>query len=100
MNKIVDAAKWVFSSSETAHFRRLLVRSMFSPGLDLVLVALVLAAVLAAAPANATDAGSCYAIGDSDQRNFCLAKARGESGQCYAIQNAGLRAQCLAEVRR
>lgn len=50
--------------------------------------------------AFAADAGSCYVISDSDQRQFCLAKARRESGQCYAIQNAGLRAQCLAEVRR
>lgn len=99
MNKIVDAAKWGCSSPETARFRRLWVRAMFSPGLDLVLVTLVLAAILAA-PAYAADAGSFYAIGDSDQRNFCLAKARKESGQCYAIQNAGLRAQCLAEVRR
>lgn len=48
----------------------------------------------------AADAGSCYAIGDSDQRNFCLAKARKEPGQCYAIQSQGLRAQCLAEVRK
>ena len=61
---------------------------------------LFLVSLLAASTAFAADSGSCYAIGDSDQRNFCLAKARKESGQCYAIQNAGLRAQCLAEVRR
>lgn len=117
MNKIVDAAKWVFSSSEAANFRRLWVRAMLSPGWDLVLVALFLVAILAAAPAHAgpgagiivttapvvrqaTDSGSCYTIASADQRAYCLAKAHRESGRCYSIQDAGLRSQCLAEVRR
>lgn len=61
---------------------------------------LLLAAILAAAPATAADLSSCYVIGDSDQRNFCIAKAKREPSQCYAIANGAVRAQCLAEVRR
>lgn len=48
----------------------------------------------------AADAGSCYAIGDSDQRNYCLAKAHRDSGRCYAIQRQDVRSTCLAEVRK
>lgn len=51
-------------------------------------------------PVLASDAGSCYAIGDADARQYCLAKARQDPATCYAIQNSGLRSQCLAEVRR
>jgi len=49
--------------------------------------------------AFATDAGSCYAIGDADARAYCLAKARKDPGTCYTIQSSGMRSQCLAEVR-
>ncbi|MNM84054.1 hypothetical protein D3C81_961280 [compost metagenome] len=61
---------------------------------------LLTAVLLAASAAQATDAGSCYAVGDADARAYCLAKARNDPGTCYSVQNSGLRAQCLAEVRR
>jgi len=98
MNKIPDAVKWVLRSPEASRFRRLWVRAMLSPGFDLVLVALVVLALCS--NAIAADSSACYAIGDSDQRVYCLAKSHRDSGRCYAIQNAGLRQQCLAEVRR
>lgn len=63
----------------------------------------ILAACAAAAMtcgARAEDAGSCYAVGDADARQYCLAKARKDPGTCYAVQRADMRAQCLAEVRR
>ena len=50
--------------------------------------------------AAATDAGSCYGIGDADARAYCLAKARQDSGTCYTIQSSSLRSICLAEVRK
>ena len=53
-----------------------------------------------AAPAYATDAGSCYAVSSSDARAYCLAKAHGDPSGCYSIQSADARSQCLAEVRR
>ena len=61
---------------------------------------LFLLALLSASPASATDAGSCYAVSNPDQRAYCLAKAHREPGRCYSIQDAGLRSMCLAEVRR
>lgn len=48
----------------------------------------------------AADAGSCYAISDSDARALCLARARGDVGMCYAVQDSALRSACLAELRR
>ncbi|WP_154660666.1 hypothetical protein [Pseudomonas cremoricolorata] len=57
-------------------------------------------AILVSGAAHATDAGSCYGIGEADARAYCLAKARNDPGTCYTIQNAGLRSICLAEVRR
>ena len=62
--------------------------------------AILLAALLAASPANAADASTCYTIASADQRAYCLAKAHRDPGRCYSVQDAGLRAQCLAEVRR
>ena len=50
--------------------------------------------------AFAADSGTCYTVGNADQRAYCLAKAHRDSGRCYAIQASDLRAQCLAEVRR
>lgn len=50
--------------------------------------------------AFAADAGSCYAIADSDARSFCLARAHQDPGRCYIIADSGLRSQCLAEVRK
>jgi hypothetical protein len=62
---------------------------------------LMLLAMLGAASASyAADASSCYAISSSDQRAFCLAKARGEPSMCYAIADGSLRSECLAEVRK
>lgn len=62
-----------------------------------VIVSLFL--LLGSTTTYASDAGSCYAIGDADARAYCLAKARKDSGTCYTIQSSGLRSQCLAEVR-
>lgn len=67
-------------------------------GMPIALAALVL--VLYAGRAAASDASSCYVVGDSDARNHCLAKARKDPGMCYAIRSADRRAECLAEVRR
>lgn len=50
--------------------------------------------------ANAADTGACYAIGDADARQMCIARARADASQCYAIQRTDMRAQCLAEVRK
>ncbi len=62
--------------------------------------AVVLSLSIAAVGARASDASSCYSIGDPDARAYCLAKARGEPGACYSVQRADLRSQCMAEVRR
>lgn len=56
--------------------------------------------LLTAAPAMATDAGSCYAISGADARAYCLAKAHGNPSGCYSIQSSDMRSQCLAEVRK
>ena len=74
--------------------------SYFGAPIAAVMFVLLVVAFAGQRPAFATDAGSCYAIGDSDQRAYCLAKAHRDSGRCYSIQNSGLRAQCIAEVRR
>lgn len=65
-----------------------------------VLASLLLLLAACTHPVLASDAGSCYAIGDADARAYCLAKARKDPGTCYTIQSSGLRSQCLAEVRR
>lgn len=71
-----------------------LLLSYFGPAIVAALALLVLSSAAKAA------AGDCYAIADSDQRNYCLAKVRKDPGQCYAIQRGDLRAQCRAEVRQ
>lgn len=67
--------------------------------LSFVALLLALPLLLIAVPAHA-DTGSCYAIGDADARQYCIAKARRDASQCYAIQRADLRSVCLAEVRK
>lgn len=65
-----------------------------------LLLTLLLMAAFGAGPAHAVDAGSCYAVGSSDARAYCLAKAHGNPSGCYSIQASDLRAMCLAEVRK
>lgn len=69
------------------------------PKLICAIFAALLMLPVIAGPARAADAGACYAIGDMDTRNLCLAKARKDPSMCYAIQRSDLRSQCLAEVR-
>lgn len=61
---------------------------------------LLFALMLIAAPAMASDAGSCYAIQSADARAYCLAKAHRNPSGCYSIQSSDMRSQCLAELRK
>ena len=77
--------------------KTLIAKLIRSAILGAVLSALV--QMLAASPANAADSGACYAVTDSDQRAYCLAKAHKDSSRCYSIRDNRLRSVCLAEVR-
>lgn len=46
------------------------------------------------------DAGACYSIQDSDQRNYCIAQAKRDSGACYSIRDADQKNYCLATIRK
>jgi len=42
---------------------------------------------------------SCYSISNKDQKNYCLAKAKGQSSYCYSVSDRDKKNMCLAEVK-
>lgn len=62
-------------------------------------VALAVASLLYSAFIFA-DAGACYSIRDSDQRNYCVAQAKRDPGSCYSIRDADQKNYCLATIRK
>lgn len=41
----------------------------------------------------------CYSIRDADQKNHCLAMAKGQSSYCYSIRDSDLKNVCLAQTK-
>lgn len=44
------------------------------------------------------DASRCYAIQNSDQKNYCLAYAKNQKSYCYSIRENDSKQFCLAEL--
>jgi len=41
----------------------------------------------------------CYAIKDSDGKNYCLAKSKNQNSYCYVINNSDVKNNCLAQLK-
>jgi hypothetical protein len=41
---------------------------------------------------------NCYAIKNTDQKNYCLATAKAQNSFCYSIQESDLKNTCLGQV--
>lgn len=56
--------------------------------------------VLAAWPLAAwPNESRCYSIRDADQKNHCLAMAKGQSSYCYSIRDSDFKNVCLAQTK-
>jgi len=44
------------------------------------------------------NAFNCYAIKNTDQKNYCLATAKAQNSFCYSIQESDLKNTCLGQV--
>lgn len=63
-------------------------------------MALVTAVCVGAWPQAAwSNESRCYSIRDSDQKNHCLAMAKGQSSYCYSIRDSDFKNVCLAQTK-
>ena len=60
---------------------------------------LIFGTLLFATVSAFADSSRCYSIQNRDQRNFCLAQAKGAPSYCYAIQNRAAQNLCLAQTK-
>lgn len=58
-----------------------------------------LPALLPAGTARADNASQCGFIKNLDRRNYCMARAKGDSAYCGFIKDLDTRNFCMAEVR-